>query len=105
MVMPGRRIFRKRGARRWRWALGLLILPLAVAVWAQFFSPGALFETPFGELWSAIHRDSLLLLEPGITRHIHPALWDHGMLPLLLAPAVLVAAIPAALAAVRALFQ
>ena len=46
-----------------------------------------------GELWYAIHPASLQLLQPAIQRHIHPALWDWIVQPLLLgwAWAILVA--------------
>ena len=38
-----------------------------------------------GELWYAIQPASLQLLQPAIQRHIHPALWDWIVQPLLLA--------------------
>jgi hypothetical protein len=38
----------------------------------------------FGELWYAIHPDSLQLLQPAIQRHLHPALWDWVVQPVLL---------------------
>jgi hypothetical protein len=37
-----------------------------------------------GELWYAIHPASLQLLQPAIQRHLHPALWDWVVQPVLL---------------------
>jgi hypothetical protein len=37
-----------------------------------------------GELWYAVHPASLQLLQPAIQRHIHPALWDWVVQPILL---------------------
>src|ERR1700757_1340689 len=37
-----------------------------------------------GELWYAIHPNSLQLLQPAIQRHLHPALWDWVVQPALL---------------------
>jgi hypothetical protein len=37
-----------------------------------------------GELWYAIHPDSLQLLQPAVQRHLHPALWDWVVQPALL---------------------
>ncbi len=37
-----------------------------------------------GELWYAIHPASLQLLQPAIQRHVHPALWDWVVQPMLL---------------------
>lgn len=50
--------------------------------------------TKLGDVWSAIHRNSLLLLQPAIERHVEPWtgdwLWDPVMLTLLTSPAWLV---------------
>ena len=35
----------------------------------------------------------LLLLEPGIVRHVHPALWEYVVFPLLQVPAALIFAV------------
>src|SRR5260370_26647805 len=37
-----------------------------------------------GELWYAIPPASLQLLQPAIQRHVHPALWDWVVQPMLL---------------------
>jgi hypothetical protein len=51
----------------------------------------------FGALWSAIHQNSLLLLQPAIERHVDPYiggwLWDPVILAVLTAPAWLVFAV------------
>jgi hypothetical protein len=47
-----------------------------------------------GNLWAAIHRDSLLLLQPAIERHVAVWLWEWVVFPLLEAPAVVVFAVP-----------
>ena len=39
-----------------------------------------------GEVWFRIHPDSYQLLEPAISRHISPALWDYVVLPIMTAP-------------------
>ena len=38
----------------------------------------------FGKLWYDLNPGSLQLLQPAIQRHIHPALWDWVVAPLLL---------------------
>jgi hypothetical protein len=48
-----------------------------------------------GELWAAVHRDSLLLAEPAIDRHVWPGLWQAVVLPVLLWPAAAVMGVPA----------
>ncbi|MEM8842681.1 MAG: hypothetical protein AAGD47_12980 [Pseudomonadota bacterium] len=40
-----------------------------------------------GWWWAAIDRDSLLLLQPAVERHLSPALWDPGIQTLLEWPA------------------
>ncbi|HEU0221061.1 MAG TPA: hypothetical protein VFR34_02475 [Paracoccaceae bacterium] len=40
-----------------------------------------------GTLWAEWHRDSLLLLQPALERHVAVWLWDPVMLTVLLAPA------------------
>lgn len=62
------------------------LLPLA----ALLYDPAAVL----GEVWFALHADSLQLLQPAVQRHIHPGIWDYGIQPLLLWPAWAVALIP-----------
>ena len=41
-----------------------------------------------GWWWNKIHRESLLLLQPAVERHLAPAIWDPGLQTLLEWPAV-----------------
>ena len=50
----------------------------------------AFLITKTGDLWSNIHQNSLLLLQPAIERHVAIWLWDPVMLTILTAPAWLV---------------
>ncbi len=47
-----------------------------------------------GELWDKVHRNSLLLLQPAIQRHVSVWLWDWVIFPVLQFPAVLTLAVP-----------
>jgi hypothetical protein len=49
-----------------------------------------LFVTKVGDAWSAIHQNSLLLLQPAIERHVAVWLWDPMLLTVLEQPAWLV---------------
>jgi hypothetical protein len=81
---------------------------LAIALWLGVRDGLLLLETgsfeiaPLGQIWADIDRDSLLLLEPGIVRHLHPALWDWIVFPLLQVPAVLAFLVPGLVLAVVA---
>jgi hypothetical protein len=48
---------------------------------------GAVQFTPLGELAFQLFPRSFPILEPAVTRHIHPWLWDPVLLNLLLLPA------------------
>ena len=49
------------------------------------------FSIPvFGSLWYRFHAESLLLLEPAVSRYAHPYLWDPVILEILIAPTGLV---------------
>jgi hypothetical protein len=50
----------------------------------------AFFVTPLGFIWSNIHQNSLLLLQPAIERHVAEWLWNPVMLSVLTAPTWLV---------------
>lgn len=54
---------------------------------------GAYDPVLLGKDWADLHRDSLLLIEPALVRHVHPFLWDWIAFPLLRTPTALVAAI------------
>jgi hypothetical protein len=77
----------------------LLLAALAVLVMDMLASmhQGGLRLASAGEIWAAVHRDSLLLAEPGIDRHVWPGLWQAVIVPILLWPAVLVLGVPGAL--------
>ena len=70
--------------------VGLFILGRDLIVLGAGFDLFAWLDTRhaapivLGELWYAVHPGSLQLLQPAIQRHIHPALWDLVVQPLLL---------------------
>jgi hypothetical protein len=71
-------------------ALGFLTLAAVAAgvdLWSSVAQDGAPRLAALGEWWAWAHRDSLLLLQPAIERHISPALWDPGIQTLLEWPA------------------
>lgn len=58
-----------------------------VVCWLLFGS----FSIPdIGSLWYRFHAESLLLLEPAVSRYAHPYLWDPIILEILIAPTGLV---------------
>ncbi len=58
-----------------------------VVCWLLFDS----FSIPdIGSLWYRFHAESLLLLEPAVSRYAHPYLWDPVILEILIAPTGLV---------------
>ena len=81
--------------------LGLVLLLAALAVLMMdmlaSMHQGALRLASAGEVWAAVHRDSLLLAEPAIDRHVWPGLWQSAVLPVLLWPAIAVLGVPAIL--------
>jgi hypothetical protein len=80
----------------------LLMAAIAVIVDVAPLATGTPWEeiefTDLGTVWFRVHPDSLQLLEPAIARHVSPALWDYGVLPLLTTPIAVVLAVLAALA-------
>ena len=70
--------------------IGLFILARDLIVFGSGFDLFAGLNTRhaapivLGELWYAIHPASLQLLQPAIQRHLHPALWDWVVQPVLL---------------------
>jgi hypothetical protein len=58
-----------------------------------FLESGEYAPIPLGQVWASIHRDSLLLVEPALVRHVHPALWEDVVFPLLQMPAAAVGAV------------
>ena len=74
--------------------IGLIALVLTVITAildiTRTIANSALTIATLGEQWAEIHRDSLLLLEPAIARHIHPFLWNPIIQNILLSPSWLV---------------
>ena len=76
-------------------ALGLIVL--AVDSYSSLMADGALRLVSLGEWWAWIHRDSLLLLQPAVERHISPVLWDPGIQTVLEWPLAIELAVLAAI--------
>jgi len=82
--------------------LGLLLLLAAAAAFARDLwlwsegEPGFRLHS-LGSLWAAVDRESLLLLQPAIERHLAVWLWERIVFPLLEAPATVVFLAPALL--------
>ncbi|HSH42563.1 MAG TPA: hypothetical protein VK973_10620 [Arenicellales bacterium] len=77
----------------------LLILAIASALGALAVVLGASSGIELGTVWHGVAPESLNLLQAVAQRYVHPALWTHLMLPVLLAPAALILAVVAAAAA------
>jgi len=77
-------------------ALAIIAAAVAVAVLAAAAAGG---ET-LGALWHSLAPESVNLVQAAVQRYLHPGLWSHVILPVLLAPSLVVfaAAVAAALA-------
>jgi len=67
-------------------AILFLLLALIALGWDFYESlsaDGTISLAALGERWAGVHRDSLLLLQPAVERHISPAIWDPGIQTLL----------------------
>jgi hypothetical protein len=60
---------------------GLIVLGRDLLAWRD---GGEFQPIVLGQLWFDLHPASLELLQPAIQRHIHPALWDWVVQPVLL---------------------
>ncbi len=60
---------------------GLTVLGRDLIAW---WDAGEFQPIVLGQLWFDLHPGSLELLQPAIQRHVHPALWDWVVQPLLL---------------------
>lgn len=58
-----------------------------IVCWSLF---GRFYIPDIGSLWYRFHAESLLLLEPAVSRYAHPYLWDPIVLEILIAPTGLV---------------
>jgi len=65
-------------------AVALVVLTVDVVTWLQ---TGTWRLSALGEIWAELHRNSLLLAEPAIDRHVWPGLWQSVVVPFLLLPA------------------
>ena len=63
------------------------LIALAVDLYSSLSTDGIIHLAALGEWWAWIHRDSLLLLQAAVERHISPALWDPGIQTVLEWPA------------------
>src|SRR5258708_33943423 len=60
---------------------GLIIVGRDLLAWLD---TGAFHAIAIGELWFKLHPTSLEIFQPAVQRHIHPALWDWVIQPVLL---------------------
>ncbi len=74
--------------------LGLIIVAAAFGtlLWdlIRWAGEGAFALSSTGDVWVLVNRDSLLLLEPALVRHVAPWTWEDVVFPLLQQPALLV---------------
>jgi hypothetical protein len=81
--------------------LGLMLIALAFILFVydgtRSIAGNKIFITQVGDVWSNVHQNSLLLLQPAIERHVAVWLWDPVALTVLTAPSWLVLAIIGAL--------
>jgi hypothetical protein len=74
--------------------LGLVTLAAAFVFFVydgtRSIAGGRIEVLKLGDLWVAVHRNSLLLLQPGIERYVAVWLWDPVLLTVLEQPAWLV---------------
>jgi hypothetical protein len=85
-------------ARRLAWLLTALFAGIAILFLVLdalgYSASGAWKTAPLGQRWFEVHKDSLLLIQPAIERHISPSLWPPVQWTLT-KPAWLVALAPA----------
>ena len=69
-----------------------IIIAVLLGIWdlVAWFSLGKFVVPDVGTVWYRAHPDSLLVLEPAISRHLHPYLWNPVIVSILLAPIMLV---------------
>ncbi|MDB5601721.1 MAG: hypothetical protein JWN71_3765 [Xanthobacteraceae bacterium] len=81
--------------------LGLMLIALAFILFVydgtRSIAGNKIFITQVGDVWSNVHQNSLLLLQPAIERHVAVWLWDPVALTVLTAPSWLVLAMIGAL--------
>lgn len=80
---------RSKGPGRWLFALGLLLLALALSavLYELFTASGGYRAIAAGELWFKLHPYSLNLSQAVTQRYLHPSLWDPVIITMLQWPA------------------
>lgn len=78
----------------WVWIAAVATTPVRPG---QFALDAGGVPITMGEILYMITPETPNFIQAVVQRHLHPALWDHGLLPVLLAPASVVAAVPALL--------
>lgn len=73
--------------RTFGWLLVLGALAIGAAELRAWSGDGGTHIIAAGELWFKVSPNSLNLVQAVVQRHLHPALWDDVMRPLLLLPA------------------
>ncbi len=71
-----------------RW-IGLLFVAAGLAVLASYWlgaGDDGFRLTALGEWWFWASPETIQLAQPGVERHISPALWEHGIQPVLTWP-------------------
>ncbi len=69
------------------WILFMLAIVAAGRDGFVFLENGTYNPVTLGEVWYAVHRFSLNLVQAVIERYVHPFLWTDVLFPLLLWPA------------------
>jgi hypothetical protein len=79
------------------WLLLALGLMAAGAEAVDSLRAGEWQPMALGQIWYDLHRGSLNLMQAVVQRHLHPVIWDPGVIFVLQLPAWLVAVVPAAI--------
>lgn len=69
------------------------VLIVAVIDLIQYLRGNDVILRSVGDWWFAIHKDSLLLAQPAIERHVLPVLWDPVVVTVLQWPLAVVIAV------------
>ena len=77
------------------WLLLAVVFMVAGAEAVDSLRAGEWQPMALGQLWYDLDRGSINLMQAVVQRHLHPAIWDPGVIAVLQWPAWLVAAIPA----------
>ena len=84
--------------------IGLVLITLALlAAGAELvgsLDAGSWRPVRLGEIWAALDIGSLNLVQAVVQRYLYPAIWDPGIISLLLRPAWIVLAVPGAALAI-----